>query len=71
VTKPILEMPRSTKEPPRGGHVLGVTWKDEMLDEEIEALKSEMKRAASALDFEKAARIRDRIQELLALRLQQ
>jgi excinuclease ABC subunit B len=71
VTKPILEMPRGTKEPPRRGQVLRTGWKDEMLDEEIEALKSEMKRAASALDFEKAARIRDRIQELLALRLQQ
>lgn len=40
------------------------------IDEEIEKLREEMKKAAEKFEFEKAAALRDRVQELVDLKLQ-
>ena len=47
----------------------GAEYRPEQIPEIVTALEKEMKEAAAALDFEKAAQLRDRIRELRAMKL--
>ena len=64
ISKPILSMPRIGQKVKKQLPKARVEWKAEVLEQEIESLRKEMKRAAKSLEFERAAELRDSIAEL-------
>jgi len=63
IEKPLLAMPRlGDAKAPKGAK--GEGWRGDLIEVEIVRLRREMREAAKALEFEKAAELRDRIAEL-------
>ena len=71
IEKPLMPMPRLADKP-KGARQRAEkeAWRADIIEGEIASLTKEMKKAARALDFERAADLRDAISELTTLLMQ-